>query len=147
MNRPYRVICDHSDGLRSALVSVGKHASGVLLKNLAVEIAVYVYKSKRTKEQNDMLHGICSEVSKQIQWAGQWIDTDGWKRLFVDTWCRESGERQGVIVPSLDGKSVVILNKSTAKMNVVDLQDLIEFCIAWASDRGCSVKYVDGKNK
>lgn len=87
--------------------------------------------SKRSLEQNSMLHAICSDLSKQRQWAGEWIDTEGWKRLLVDAWARAENRPQGKVVPSLDGKSVVNLGLQTRRMKVCDMADLITFAQAY----------------
>ena len=108
-----------------------------------MEIIIRQYRTKRTIEQNSMLHGICGEIAKQRQWAGQRIDADGWKRLLVDAWLKESNKARSMVVPSLDGQSVVTLGKQTSKMTVEELSELIEFAAAWAAMNGCSVKYLE----
>lgn len=88
----------------------------------------------RTLEQNDKLHAICHDISQQRQWAGHWIDTEGWKRLLVDAWARHEGKAQGSVVPSLDGQSIVNLSIQTRRMRASDMSELIEFAQAWAVD-------------
>lgn len=88
----------------------------------------------RTLDQNAKFHAICGDIATQKKWAGQWIDTEGWKRLFVDAWARHEGKTQGRIVPSLDGLSVVNLGIQTRKLRVADMADLIEFATAYCVD-------------
>lgn len=140
MSESIRLVIDHADGVRAAVIRAG-NACLQLLQAGAVEILVRHYKSKRSIEQNDMLHGICAEIAKSKPWAGRMLDTEGWKRLLVDAWVRESGKRHGDIVPSLDGQSVVALNKSTANMNTAELSELIEFALAYAASNQVNVKY------
>lgn len=140
MSQAMRLVVDHSDGVRGAVINAG-NAALRLLQAGAVEILVRRYKSKRTIEQNDMLHGICAEIARVKPWAGRMLDTEGWKRLLVDAWVRESGQRHGDIVPSLDGQSVVVLNKSTASMNTAELSELIEFALAYAATNQINVRY------
>ena len=85
----------------------------------------------RSLDQNAILHAVCGDVAKQRQWAGQKIDTEGWKRLFVDAWCRETGRSPGKVVPSLDGQSVVVLNKSTRKIGKKDFAELMDWIFAY----------------
>jgi hypothetical protein len=101
-----------------------------------VSVKVDEAKSRRSIEQNDRLHAICHEISQQRVWAGKHIDTDGWKRLLVDCFCRETGKAQGQIVPSLDGQSVVNLGVQTRRMSVSEMSELIEWAQAWAIDNG-----------
>lgn len=101
-------------------------------KPVRVEISEKV--SKRSLEQNAKLHAICGELARSRQWAGQSIDTEGWKRLLVDAWARATDREQGRIVPSLDGRTVVALGIQTRSMPVGDMCDLIEFAQAWCAD-------------
>jgi len=140
MSQTLRLVVDHSDGVRAAVINAG-NACLKLLQTGAVEILVRLYKSKRTLEQNDMLHGVCAEIAKVKPWAGRMLDAEGWKRLLVDAWVRETGQRNGDIVPSLDGQSVVVLNKSTASMNTAELSELIEFALAYAATNQINVRY------
>lgn len=108
------------------LVSAGKRAS----------VKVDEAKSRRSVEQNDRLHAICHEISQQRTWAGKHCDTEGWKRLLVDAYCRAEGKQQGQVVPSLDGQSVVNLGMQTRRMSVADMSDLIEWATSWAISNG-----------
>lgn len=93
----------------------------------AVRVTVGEAASKRSTEQNDLFHSICHELSQQRSWAGRQIDTEGWKRLLVDSWARATDRSQGQVVPSLDGHSVVNLGIQTRRLPVSDMSELIEF--------------------
>jgi len=101
-----------------------------------VRVSVKEHKPSRSLEQNAMFHAICGELATQLQWAGRWLDAEGWKRLLVDAWARESNRRQGDIVPSLDGASIVNLAVQTRRMTVGEMADLITFTQAWAVENG-----------
>lgn len=90
----------------------------------------------RNLDQNAKLHAICGDIAKQRQWAGQWLDCEGWKRLVTDAWCRETGRTPGKVVPSLDGESVVVLNISTRKLNKKDFAELMTWIIAYCDNEG-----------
>lgn len=87
----------------------------------------------RNNEQNKLLHAVCGDVAKQKKWASQYLDTEGWKRLFVDAWARETGRSPGKVVPSLDGESVVILNISTRKLSKRDFAELMDWIMAYCA--------------
>lgn len=84
----------------------------------------------RSTEQNAKLHALCSDIAKQRQWAGEWLETEDWKRLFV---AALYGQK---VMPSLNGDGFVVLNKRTSKMTVAECIELIEFITAWAVDHG-----------
>jgi len=100
--------------------------------------------SPRSTDQNALLHAICGDVSKQKQWAGQRIDTEGWKRLFVDAWCRETQRSPGKVVPSLDGESIVVLNKSTRRMGKKDFAELMDWIFAYCDTEGIKISAPKG---
>lgn len=102
----------------------------------AVRIKVEECRPTRSLDQNAMFHAICNDIAKQRQWAGMWLDCEGWKRLLVDAWARTEGGVQGRIVPSLDGQSVVNLGIQTRRMKVGEMADLITFAQAWAVENG-----------
>lgn len=136
-----RIPCHEQATLRQQIIKAGNACLDFLRNGLAVEIIVREYRTKRTIEQNAMLHGICGEIAKVRPWAGAMLDAEGWKRLLVDAWLRESGKAQCRAVPSLDGQSVVMLGKQTSKMTVAELSELIEFALAWAANNGVTVRY------
>jgi cell division inhibitor SulA len=101
----------------------------------------------RSLDQNALLHAICSDIAKQKQWAGQWLDCEGWKRLFTDAWCREAGLSPGKVVPSLDGQSVVVLNISTRKLKKAQMAELITWIYAYCDMEGIKLhapEYYEG---
>lgn len=134
-----------SDRLREQVIAAGNFAKQLIDLGLMVQIVVKVLVKSRTAEQNDTLHGLCSNCADQLLWVGRKLDTEGWKRLFVDAWARESGKQAGDIVPSLDGLSVVTLNRSTAKMKTGELAELIEFVLAEGAKRGVVFKYLTNR--
>lgn len=119
------------ENARDRMAAAWKHACEFLQLGKLVRVEIEEASSKRSVDQNSMLHAICSDLSKQRQWAGEWIDTEGWKRLLVDAWARAENRPQGKVVPSLDGKSVVNLGLQTRRMKVCDMADLITFAQAY----------------
>lgn len=91
---------------------------------------------KRSLEQNAILHALCGDIARQKQWAGCSLETEDWKRLVVDLWCRTEGGMSGKMVPSLDYAGVVLLGHQTRSMTKKQLNELIEFIYAWGSDNG-----------
>ena len=125
-----------ADNARDRMAAAWRFACQYLELGRAVRVEVKECKSTRSLEQNAMLHAICEDIAQQRQWAGRWIDKEGWKRLLVDAWARTESRQQGDIVPSLDGASVVNLAVQTRTMSVGDMADLITFAQAWAVENG-----------
>jgi len=119
---------------RQHMVSAWELVTKLVSAGKRVRVTVGEAKSKRSTEQNDRFHAICHELSEQLQWAGQSIDTEGWKRLLVDCWARATDRSQGRVVPSLDGHSVVNLGIQTRSLPVGEMSDLIEFAQFYCAD-------------
>jgi hypothetical protein len=96
-------------------------------------------KSRRTIAQNALFHAICSACAKQRQWAGMWLDTIAYKRLFLDAWARHEHLTQGRIVPSLDGLSIVNLGIQSRRLTVDQMADLIEFAQVYCHDNNIPI--------
>lgn len=127
---------------RARMQAVMEQARQHLELGQDVRVTVQEHKPSRSLEQNAMFHAICGEIAKQKKWAGRWIDGEGWKRLLVDAWARESNRQQGDIVPSLDGSSIVNLAMQTRRMTVADMADLITFAQWWATDNDVKLRDV-----
>lgn len=119
---------------RERFANAWRYACELLQFGKSVRVRIDEKQPTRSLEQNAMLHAICGDIARQRQWAGQWIDTEGWKRLLVDAWARAENKAQGRVVPSLDGQSVVNLGIQTRSMRVADMADLITYAQAWAMD-------------
>jgi hypothetical protein len=126
---------------RERMAAAWRFACQFLEVGKTVRVTVREAKPTRTLEQNDKFHAMCSDISRQRQWAGRWIDTEGWKRLLVDAWARVEAKEQLVVVPSLDGASVVNLGVQTHKMKVGEMADLIEFAHAWCVDNNVEIQH------
>lgn len=127
---------------RARMAAAWQFACSFLELGQDVHVTVKQYKPTRSLEQNAMLHAICGEIAQQKLWAGRRIDAEGWKRLLVDAWARESDRRQGDVVPSLDGASIVNLAMQTRRMTVADMADLITFAQWWAVDNDVKLRDV-----
>lgn len=121
---------------RPTMVRVWNEVVRVTGMGKKVRVKVDEAANRRSVEQNDLLHAICHEISQQRLWAGKHVDTEGWKRLLVDSYCRVTNKQQGQVVPSLDGASVVNLGAQTRRMTVAEMSELIEFATSWAIENG-----------
>ena len=118
--------------LRRAIEAVGK----LQVLEPGKRWLVTIQPEARTSAMNNKLHAMCGDVAKQVTHAGIVLDTEAWKRLFVDSWARETGRDQVSFVPSLDGKSVVFLGIQTRKQGNKAIGELIEFIYAWGTEHG-----------
>lgn len=97
---------------------------------------------KRSDAQNRLLHACLSEISKQVEWAGQKRDVDTWKRLLTAAWLRARGDHIEML-PALDGKGVDIVFRRTSQLSKAECAELSEFVMAWAAEHGVTIWEVD----
>jgi hypothetical protein len=90
---------------------------------------------ERSIEQNAKLHALLADISRQKQWAGQWIDVEAWKRLLTAAWERAEG-RSAEFYPALDGAGFDVVWRRTSRMNKQEMISLIEYAQAWAVENG-----------
>ena len=99
-------------------------------------LVVSVKLQSRSVEQNSMFHSIISQIAVQAEHAGSKWDAESWKRLLVDAYFAEKGERVGRVVPNLTGDGIVQLGKQTRKFTKLQASEFTEFCMAWAAQNG-----------
>ena len=81
-------------------------------------VALFVGRPKRSLEQNSKLWPMLRDISKQVQWCGEWLIPEEWKDLFVAALKKQKA------VPGIDG-GVVIIGGHTSKMDIETFSDLI----------------------
>ena len=92
----------------------------------------------RTGEQNKKFHAMVRDIAKQVQWAGDFMDEEDWKRLLL------AGLYGQKVVPNpLDpqGAFVVVNNRRSRSLVVPEMANLIGEIEAFGADRG--VKWTD----
>lgn len=94
---------------------------------------------ERSTEKNAHLHAILSEISKQRQWAGKWLDIEAWKRLLVAAFERVKGH-SAEFYPALDGQGFDVVYRRTSRMSQEEIRELIYFAEAWALENGVQLR-------
>ena len=89
----------------------------------------------RTAEQNAKLHALLSDIARQKQWAGHWLDVEDWKRLIVAAFER-ANKQPARIFPSLDGQGIDMIYRRTHRMSRQEMSEVIEYATSWAVSNG-----------
>ena len=92
--------------------------------------------SRRSLPQNDRMWAMLTDIARQLPWHGVKLTPDDWKLVFLDALKREVR-----MVPNIDGNGFVVLGKSTSKMTVREMRDLIELAQSFGAQQG--VKFGD----
>ena len=115
-------------------------AHDVARKNahIAIDAAPYGYMvvisdKTRTLEQNALLHGQLTDISKQVEWYKQKFNLSVWKRLCTYSYLREIRESP-LLIPALDGNGMDVIYEKTSHMGVKQMTGLIEWNYAFGSE-------------
>ena len=89
-------------------------------------------KTTRTIEQNSKLHAMLHDIASQVDWVVDGKETkltdEEWKDLLTASQKREMRVAKGI-----DG-GIVLLGKSTKKMSVAEMSDLIELMYMFGAE-------------
>ena len=101
--------------------------------------AVTIGPRKRSGDQNDHFHAICSDLAAStVEWFGKRRDKDEWKALLVSGHAKAT-KAEGEVVPGIEGELVAI-RESTATMGVARAASLITYALAFCDMRGVDLK-------
>jgi hypothetical protein len=92
---------------------------------------VELKEAKRTDDQNSKFWAMLTEVSQQLLWHGQKLNTEDWKLVFLDALKRELR-----IVPNITGNGFVNLGRSSSDLTKAEFSDLIEIISAFGAEHG-----------
>ena len=94
--------------------------------------SVLIQAAKRTEEQSEKFHALCSSLAKsKFEWAAKPRTKDQWKFLLISG--HAVATKLGAeIVPGLEHE-FVNLRESSSKMGVKQLSSLIEYSLAFCA--------------
>jgi len=93
------------------------------------KLTMTIKAESRSNAQNRKMWSCLADISKQVVWYGQKLSQDDWKHILT------ASQIQQRSVPSVDG-GFVVLGKSTSKMTIGEMTELIEIAIAFGTERG-----------
>lgn len=101
---------------------------------------VELKEAKRTDDQNAKFWAMLTEVSQQLLWHGQKLNTEDWKLVFLDALKRELR-----IVPNITGNGFVNLGRSSSDLTKAEFSDLIEIINAFGAEHGVVFSHEEEK--
>lgn len=99
------------------------------------KLTLEIKDASKSREQEEKYHAIIGDIAKQAQHMGAKWDSETWKRLLVDKYCRETG-LNSQIMANLDNDGLVQLGFQTRKFTKEQASEFVEFLQAWAADNG-----------
>lgn len=103
------------------------------------KLTLEVKDASKSREQEQKYHAIIGEIAQQAQHMGAKWDSETWKRLLVDKYCRETG-LSSKIMANLDNDGLVQLGFQTRKFTKEQASEFVEFLLAWCVENGIELK-------
>ena len=107
-------------------------------KQLTLEIKT----ANRSCQQNAKYHAMIDEIAQQAQHLGSTWDSDSWKRLLVDQFLKDNGQKTGVVIPNLAGDGIVQLGMQTRDFTKEQASEFVEWLFAWGAEHGITYTQV-----
>lgn len=106
-----------------------------LLVNSERPWVIEIKEMTRSLAQNALFWAVMTDIAEQVVWHGRKLAKEDWKHVL------SAALYQQDVVPNIDGNGFVVLGKSTSKMTVREMRDLIELAQSFGAQQG--VKFGD----
>ena len=93
-------------------------------------LVIEIKEMTRSLAQNSMLWACLTDIAEQVVWHGRKLAKEDWKHVL------SAALYQQDVVPNIDGNGFVVLGKSTSKMTVREMRDLIELAQSFGAQQG-----------
>lgn len=98
-------------------------------------LVIEIKEMTRSLAQNALFWAVMTDIAEQVVWHGRKLSKEDWKHVL------SAALYQQDVVPNIDGNGFVVLGKSTSKMTVREMRDLIELAQSFGAQQG--VKFGD----
>lgn len=96
--------------------------------------------AKRTNDQNSLMWDLLTDIARQKPWHGVKLSADDYKLIFMAALNQEMR-----LVPNLEGTGFVNLGRSSSKLSVKEMGELIELILEWGARN--EVVFFDGRDE
>jgi hypothetical protein len=100
------------------------------------QLSLEIKQALKSRDQEELYHAMIDEIAQQASHMGAKWDAEDWKRLLVWQFCKDSGLKEGRILPSLDGTGIVQLGQQTRKFTKEQASEFVEWLHAWGAENG-----------
>jgi hypothetical protein len=100
---------------------------------------VTVSEPTRSLAQNSLMWDLLTALSEQVEWHGVKLAKEEWKDAIT---AALKGQK---VIPGLTGTGFVVIGAHTSKMTIAEMNDVIEFCYAFGSEK--SVKWKSNREE
>jgi len=100
------------------------------------QLTLEIKDAGKSRDQEKLYHELIGQIAKQAQHLGAKWDAESWKRLLVDSYCREKRLKTGAVIPNLAGDGIVQLGMQTRNFTKEQASEFVEWLHAWGAEHG-----------
>jgi hypothetical protein len=100
------------------------------------QLTLEIKDATKSRDQEEKYHAMIGEIAKQAQHLGAKWDSESWKRLLVDQFCKDNGLKTGAVIPNLAGDGIVQLGMQTRNFTKEQASEFVEWLHAWGATNG-----------
>jgi hypothetical protein len=100
------------------------------------QLTLEIKDATKSRDQEEKYHAMIGEIAKQAQHLGAKWDSESWKRLLVDQFCKDNGLKTGAVIPNLSGDGIVQLGMQTRNFTKEQASEFVEWLHAWGAEHG-----------
>ena len=100
------------------------------------QLTLEIKQANKSRDQEEKYHAMIGEIAKQAQHLGAKWDSESWKRLLVDQFCKDNGLKTGAVIPNLAGDGIVQLGMQTRNFTKEQASEFVEWLHAWGATNG-----------
>lgn len=90
---------------------------------------VTIAEPTRSLAQNSLMWDLLTALQDQVEWHGVKLSKEEWKDAIT---AALKGQK---VIPGLNGQGFVVLGAHTSKMTIAEMNDVIEFCYAFGTEK------------
>ena len=100
------------------------------------QLTLEIKDAGKSRDQEKLYHELIGQIAKQAQHMGAKWDSESWKRLLVDQFCKDNGLKTGAVIPNLSGDGIVQLGMQTRNFTKEQASEFVEWLHAWGAEHG-----------
>jgi len=100
------------------------------------QLTLEIKDAGKSRDQEKLYHELIGQIAKQAQHLGAKWDSESWKRLLVDQFCKDNGLKTGAVIPNLAGDGIVQLGMQTRNFTKEQASEFVEWLHAWGAEHG-----------
>jgi len=100
------------------------------------QLTLEIKDATKSRDQEEKYHAMIGEIAKQAQHLDAKWDSESWKRLLVDQFCKDNDLKTGAVIPNLAGNGIVQLGMQTRNFTKEQASEFVEWLHAWGAEHG-----------